>query len=65
MRPYIAIAILICSLTDVHAQPIGVKRNVLSRIDTTPPGHEAVMAQIEVAPGVSTGRHTHNGIEIG
>jgi quercetin dioxygenase-like cupin family protein len=47
-------------------QPNGIKRTILQRIDE--PGatnYEAVMGVAEIAPGVSAGRHKHNGIELG
>ena len=47
------------------AQAPGVSRNILLRADE--PGtttHEAVMAVVELAPGASSGRHRHPGIEI-
>src|ERR1044071_7470916 len=48
------------------AQQPGVSRNILLRPDE--PGsttHEAVMAVVELAPGASSGKHRHPGIEIG
>lgn len=44
----------------LKAQPApSVKRNVLLKQDMTIPGREAVMVQVELAPGASEGRHTH------
>ena len=43
----------------------GIKRTVLQRVDE--PGaanYEAVMALAEIAPGASSGRHRHPGIEL-
>ena len=43
----------------------GIKRTVLQRADE--PGaanYEAVMALAEIAPGASSGRHRHPGIEL-
>jgi quercetin dioxygenase-like cupin family protein len=50
----------------VLAQQTGIKRTIL--LTTDEPGtntHEAVMGVAEVAPGASSGRHRHPGIEIG
>jgi quercetin dioxygenase-like cupin family protein len=41
----------------------GVQRNVVQRGDISVPGREAVVVRIEIAPGASTGRHTHAGDE--
>jgi quercetin dioxygenase-like cupin family protein len=48
------------------AQQSGITRSELTRLDV-PPGapHEAVMAIAEIAPGSSSGRHFHNGVELG
>jgi quercetin dioxygenase-like cupin family protein len=48
------------------AQQSGITRTELTRVDV--PGsatHEAVMAVAEIAPGASSGRHFHHGVEIG
>jgi quercetin dioxygenase-like cupin family protein len=40
--------------------PAAVKRNIVLKQDmTTFPGHEAVMALVELPPGSAEGRHTH------
>jgi quercetin dioxygenase-like cupin family protein len=36
-----------------------VKRNVVLKQDTSIPGREAVMAHVELPPGVAEGPHTH------
>jgi quercetin dioxygenase-like cupin family protein len=46
------------------AQPGGIKRTVIARGDISVPNREAVVAQVELAPGASAGRHTHPGDEI-
>jgi quercetin dioxygenase-like cupin family protein len=46
------------------AQNPGVQRTVVQRKDISVPGREAVIAHVEIAPGVSVGRHTHPGEEI-
>ncbi len=43
----------------------GIKRTILQRVDE--PGaanYEAVMAIAEIAPGASSGRHRHPGVEL-
>ncbi len=47
------------------AQNPGITRTVVQRGDVSMPGHEAVIANVEIAPGASAGRHTHPGEEIG
>lgn len=47
-----------------HAQPSGIKREMVQRADVSVPGREAIVARIEVAPGVMGGRHSHAGEEI-
>jgi quercetin dioxygenase-like cupin family protein len=43
----------------------GVKRTILMRTDDPAgPGYEAVMGLAEIAPGASTGKHHHFGIEL-
>src|SRR6202166_4450904 len=46
------------------AQNPAVKRTVVTRADVSVPGREAVIANVEIAPGGSVGRHTHPGDEI-
>src|SRR5580658_2908087 len=46
------------------SQNTGVQRTVLQRKDLSVPGHEGVVVRIDIAPGVSAGRHTHPGEEI-
>lgn len=36
-----------------------VKRNIVLKQDMTIPGHEAVMALVELPPGSAEGKHTH------
>jgi quercetin dioxygenase-like cupin family protein len=42
----------------------GLKRTVVERGDVSVPGREAVIVNVEIAPGGSAGRHTHPGEEI-
>jgi quercetin dioxygenase-like cupin family protein len=48
----------------MFAQNPGIQRTVVMRADISVPGREAVIARIELAPGASSGRHTHPGDEI-
>ncbi|HEY2906307.1 MAG TPA: cupin domain-containing protein [Vicinamibacterales bacterium] len=48
------------------AQQSGITRTELTRVDVpASTTHEAVMAVAEIAPGASSGRHFHHGVEIG
>src|ERR1051326_4416677 len=50
----------------VLAQQQAMKRTILMRTDDPAgPGYEAVMGLAEIAPGGSSDRHVHPGIEIG
>jgi quercetin dioxygenase-like cupin family protein len=46
------------------AQAPGFQRVVVTRADVSVAGREAVIARIEINPGVNVGRHTHPGEEI-
>lgn len=51
---------------EVLAQQSGITRTILLRTDEPgAPNYEAVMGVAELAPGASSGRHRHYGIEIG
>ncbi len=50
----------------IVAQQSGITRTELSRVDVpTGAAHEAILAIAEIAPGSSSGRHFHHGVEIG
>lgn len=49
----------------VSAQQAGFTRTVLQQIDLSVPGREVVSATVEINPGVSIGRHSHPGEEVG
>jgi quercetin dioxygenase-like cupin family protein len=51
-------------VTALWAQNPGVKRTIVERADIAAPGREAVIIDVEIAPGASVGRHTHPGEEI-
>ena len=46
------------------AQKPAIKRTILQRQDTSVPGHEVIIARVEIPPGGSAGPHTHPGEEI-
>lgn len=47
------------------AQTGTIRRTVMQKADVSLPGHEAVVAKIELDAGIAAGRHTHPGEEIG
>jgi quercetin dioxygenase-like cupin family protein len=53
------------SMTAVLAQAPAFKRTVLQTMELSVAGREAVTAKAELPGGVSSGRHTHPGEEIG
>jgi quercetin dioxygenase-like cupin family protein len=57
--------LLLASATAVIAQQPAFKRTVLQTVDLSITGREAVSARVELPAGVSAGRHTHPGEEIG
>ena len=52
------------TLGGVRAQPAGITRIDLQRHDLSIPGREMVQTIVEIAPGVTSSRHTHPGEEI-
>ena len=48
----------------LFAQAPGLSRTLVGKADVSVAGREAVVARVEVAPGVRAGRHTHPGDEI-
>jgi quercetin dioxygenase-like cupin family protein len=63
------LALFICALglagaSTVFAQGGGLKRTLVQKADVSVPNREAVVARVEVDPGVLAGRHTHPGDEI-
>ena len=62
-RTLLAVA-LAASALSAAAQGGGLKRSVVERADISVAGREAVVARIEIEPGVTAGRHTHPGDEI-
>jgi quercetin dioxygenase-like cupin family protein len=49
----------------VFAQDAEVKRMILQRIDVPGTGYECISGMAELPPGMSIGRHTHSGVEVG
>jgi quercetin dioxygenase-like cupin family protein len=50
----------------VGAQQEGIKRTMLQTIDNPASDkHQAVMGLAELAPGASSGKHRHHGVELG
>lgn len=63
------LAALLCSAgflasASALAQGAGLKRELVEKADVSVPNREAIVARIEVAPGVIAGRHSHAGEEI-
>ncbi|GGC94462.1 cupin domain-containing protein [Undibacterium terreum] len=56
------VALSLC--TAASAQNAGFRRTVVQKGDVSVPNREAVVARVEVDPGVTSGRHTHPGDEI-
>src|SRR6185503_15941318 len=48
----------------LFSQSSGLKRTIVYKSDVSVPGREAVVARVELAPGIKAGRHTHPGDEI-
>ncbi len=59
-----ALALATFAAATAIAQAPGIKRTILQRGDLTA-DREVVLGQAEVAPGASSGRHTHFGVETG
>ena len=59
------VSVLLVSGTMLVAQQPAFKRTVLQQADLSVAGREAVTAKAELPTGVSAGRHTHPGEEIG
>ena len=55
----------VLTLVGVRAQQPAFKRTVLQQVPISVPGREAVTAKAELPKGVSAGRHTHPGEEVG
>jgi len=58
-----AVFLFVCGGTSAQTES-PIKRTIITRGDVSVPGREAVVAQVEIAPGALAGRHTHPGDEI-
>ncbi|MYN09934.1 cupin domain-containing protein [Pseudoduganella aquatica] len=63
-RAACALAAAVALAAPAHAQNTGIKRTVVLKADVSVPGREAVVANVELAPGAVAGRHSHPGDEI-
>lgn len=50
--------------TCLMAQSTGITRTIITTANSSVPGKEDVIAQVEIAPGAVVGWHTHFGDEI-
>ncbi len=62
-------ALFVCVLglagaSALYAQSSGLKRTLVTKADVSLPNREAVVARVEVEPGIMAGRHSHDGEEI-
>mgnify|MGYP003337974398 CR=1 FL=1 len=64
-RLVVAVALGLVAAAAVAAQQAGFVRTPLMDHDLTVADHHGVMARVEIDPGVSSGRHTHPGEELG
>jgi len=62
----IALALCAAGIHTLKAQQAAptVKRNIIFKHDMSIPGHEAVMALVEIPPGGSEGKHIHPAAEV-
>jgi quercetin dioxygenase-like cupin family protein len=60
----LALSTLALVTQTAHAQTAGLTRTIVTRADVSVPGREAVVAKVEIQPGVVVGWHTHPGDEI-
>lgn len=60
----VAAVVLILGAGAACAQGSGIKRSVVTKGDVAAENHEAVVARVDLEPGVVAGRHTHPGDEI-
>jgi quercetin dioxygenase-like cupin family protein len=59
-----ALALIGLGLGQAQAQTQGIKRTIVTKADISVEGREAVVAKVELEPGVMAGRHSHPGDEI-
>ena len=63
-RTAVGLTIVLAVTGALLAQNSAIKRTVVKSGDVSVPRREAVIANVEIAPGGSVGRHTHPGDEI-
>ena len=63
-RNVVGLTIVLAVTGALLAQNPAIKRTVVKSGDVSVPGREAVIANVEIVPGGSAGRHTHPGDEI-
>ena len=63
-RHVLLAAVLAAGAGTLFAQASGLSRTRLAKADLSAPNREAVVARVEVAPGIKAGRHSHPGEEI-
>ena len=63
-RTAVGLTMVLAVTCALLAQNPTIKRTVVKSGDVSVPGREAVIANVEIAPGGSAGRHTHPGDEI-
>lgn len=60
----VAISLLVIGSATVLAQSSGIKRAIIQKADVSVPNREAIVARVELEPGIVAGRHMHPGDEI-
>lgn len=65
VKQWFVIALAVGSVSAVLAQQPAFKRTVLQTAELSIAGREAVTAKAEFPAGVSSGKHTHPGEEVG
>ena len=63
-RTAVGLTLVLALAGALSAQNPAIKRTVVKTGDVSVPGREAVIANVEISPGGSAGRHTHPGDEI-
>ena len=63
-KALVVAAIFTVSIVGAYAQAPAVKRTVLLQHDTSVPGYEAALVQVEIPAGGREGRHTHPGLAM-
>lgn len=64
-RTLVLLAVAALTAATAVAQAPGIKRTLLQRSDVGAGDREVVLGLAEVAPGASSGRHSHFGVETG